>query len=91
MITAPVIVRHRGRIRPRQRPWTDLIRDGAGKGRRNDGASVVGHLIHGRVDADHHGNHPAVNDARCRPPLSHAEVITIVDSIAALELKKRIN
>jgi putative DNA primase/helicase len=31
----------------------------------------------------------AVNDARCRPPLERDEVITIIDSIAAREMKRR--
>jgi hypothetical protein len=33
----------------------------------------------------------AFNDARCRPQLRRAEVVTVVDSIAALELKRRLN
>jgi hypothetical protein len=33
----------------------------------------------------------AINDARCRPPLPRNEVIANDDSIAGLELKKRIN
>jgi hypothetical protein len=73
--------------------WSDLIRDGAGKGCRNDSMTrLVGHLLHRRVD-------PlttlelalAVNEARYRPPMSRSEVIAIVDSIAAAELKKRTN
>jgi hypothetical protein len=73
--------------------WNDLVRDGVGKGCRNDSLTrLVGHLLHRRVD-------PlttleialAVNDARYRPPMSHAEVTSIVDSIAAAELKRRAN
>jgi hypothetical protein len=33
----------------------------------------------------------AINDARWRPPLPRAEVFDIVDSIAAIELKRRVN
>jgi hypothetical protein len=33
----------------------------------------------------------AVNDARFRPPLPRAEVTAIVDSIAAIELRRRAN
>src|SRR5262249_2325512 len=73
--------------------WNDAIRDGAGKGCRNDSMTrLVGHLLHRRVD-------PlttleialAVNDARYRPPMTHAEVTAIVDSIAAAELRRRAN
>lgn len=73
--------------------WRNLIRDGVGEGRRNDSiARLVGHLLQRRLD-------PLVsleiaiafNDARCRPPLAHAEVTAVVDSIAARELKQRIN
>jgi Bifunctional DNA primase/polymerase, N-terminal/Primase C terminal 1 (PriCT-1) len=73
--------------------WNDLIRDGAGVGCRNDSMTrLVGHLLHRRID-------PlttlelalAVNDARFRPPLPRAEVTAIVDSIAAIELRRRAN
>jgi hypothetical protein len=73
--------------------WADHVRDGAGKGCRNDSmARLVGHLLHRRVD-------PlttleialAVNDARYRPPLPRAEVVRVVDSIASAELKRRMN
>ena len=73
--------------------WCDLIRDGAAKGCRNDNMTrVVGHLFCRHVD-------PlitleialAINDARWRPALPRSEVIAIVDSIAALELKRRVN
>jgi len=73
--------------------WHDLIRDGAAKGCRNDNMTrVVGHLLHRHVD-------PmitleialAINDARWRPPLPRAEILAIVDSIAARELKRRVN
>jgi hypothetical protein len=71
--------------------WNDMVREGAGKGYRNDSlCRLVGHLLYRRVD-------PlttleialAVNDARFRPPLSRAEVTAIVDSIAAAELRRR--
>ena len=71
--------------------WNDVVRDGAGKGCRNDTlARLVGHLLHRRVD-------PlttleialAVNYARFRPPLPRTEVTAIVDSIAAAELRRR--
>jgi Bifunctional DNA primase/polymerase, N-terminal/Primase C terminal 1 (PriCT-1) len=72
--------------------WRDLIREGVGEGQRNASiARLVGHLLH------HHVNPPEVlelayafNEARCRPPLSSAEVHAIVNSIAGRELLKRI-
>jgi hypothetical protein len=88
MITAPI-----ADAVPLAPAWRDLIRDGAPKGCRNDSMTrIVGHLLQRHVD-------PvialeialAINDARWRPPLSRAEIIAIVDSIAAAELKKRIN
>jgi hypothetical protein len=72
--------------------WCELIADGVSEGHRNDSlARLTGHLLRHRVD-------PlvtleliiAVNDARCRPPLSRAEVRTVVNSIAARELKRRL-
>jgi hypothetical protein len=71
--------------------WRDLIRDGVGEGRRNDTlARLTGLLLRHRID-------PLVtveivaafNAARCRPPLSVNEVLTVVDSICARELKRR--
>jgi hypothetical protein len=73
--------------------WRDMVRDGIGEGCRNDGiARLVGHLLHRRVDPEMTLELAlAFNDARCRPPLRRAEVVTVVDSIAALELKRRMN
>ncbi len=73
--------------------WQDLIRDGIGQGRRNDTiARLIGHLLFRRIE-------PlmalelalAFNEARCRPPLPRAEVVAVINSIAARELKRRIN
>jgi Bifunctional DNA primase/polymerase, N-terminal/Primase C terminal 1 (PriCT-1) len=73
--------------------WRDLIHDGVAEGCRNDAITrVVGHLLRRHVD-------PlitlelaiAFNDARCRPPLTPDEVVAITDSIAALELRRRLN
>jgi hypothetical protein len=73
--------------------WQVLIRDGVGEGCRNDSiARLAGHLLRRRVDPEITLELAAAfNDARCRPPLSRAEVVAVVDSIAALELKRRIN
>jgi hypothetical protein len=71
--------------------WRDMVRAGIGEGRRNDGISrLVGHLLQRRVDPEIALELVlAFNDARCRPPLKCAEVVAVVDSIAALELKRR--
>jgi hypothetical protein len=73
--------------------WRDMVRDGIEQGCRNDSiARLVGHLLRRRVDPEMTQELViAFNDARCRPPLRRAEVIAVIDSIAALELKRRIN
>lgn len=72
--------------------WRRLVTDGVAEGARNDSVSkLTGHLLRRYVD-------PRVtlelvrtwNAARCRPPLADAEVEAIVQSIAGLELKRRI-
>jgi hypothetical protein len=71
--------------------WAALIRDGVGEGCRNDSITrLAGYLLRGRIDAETALEIILlVNETRCRPPLSHAEVMTTIDSIAALELKRR--
>jgi len=71
--------------------WVDLIRDGVGEGQRNNAlARLCGHLLRKRVNALVVLQlASAFNDARCRPRLSAAEVLTIVNSVAGLELKRR--
>lgn len=78
---------------PAATAWRDMVRDGLGEGCRNDGiARLVGHLLHRRVDPEVTLELAlAVNDARCRPPLRRAEVVATVDSIAALELRRRLS
>jgi Bifunctional DNA primase/polymerase, N-terminal/Primase C terminal 1 (PriCT-1) len=73
--------------------WRDLVRNGITEGCRNDKmARLVGHLLGRHVDPEVTLEIAlAINDARCRPPLPGNEVVAIVDSIAGLELKKRIN
>ena len=73
--------------------WRDLIRNGIPDGCRNDRVTrLVGHLLGRHVDPEVALEIAlAINDARCRPPLPRNEVIAIVDSIAGLELRKRIN
>ncbi len=81
-----------GRGQPQQlddrRAW---IAHGVSEGNRNDSvASLTGLLLRHRVD-------PIValhlvaawNEARCRPPLSEAELFRTVDSIAGNELRRR--
>lgn len=71
--------------------WRNLARDGVDSGQRNNTvARLTGYLLRHRID-------PVValemltawNATRCRPPLDEAEVASIVDSIAARELKRR--
>src|SRR5262249_49615888 len=71
--------------------WRDLVRNGVDEGSRNDGiARLAGHLLRRHVDAivtlELLG---AWNATQCRPPLEEKELVTIVDSIAARELKRR--
>jgi hypothetical protein len=97
-ITAPAIVPGGVLAMPGGLPamangWADLIRGGASEGRRNDSiARLVGYLLRGRIGAEVALEITLlVNEARFRPPLSRSEVIAIVNSIAALELKRRLN
>ena len=71
--------------------WRRLVEDGVGEGQRNDAvARLAGHLLRRYVD-------PLVtldlvrvwNAMRCRPPLDDVEVVRMVDSIAAAELRRR--
>jgi len=71
--------------------WLTLVRGGISEGCRNDSlARLAGFLLRRHVDALVATEIVlAVNDARCRPPLEHDEVIAIIDSIAAREMKRR--
>jgi hypothetical protein len=86
-------------LAPKQQPaapvpassWRALVRNGVTEGARNQSiAKLAGHLLRRYVD-------PLVtlemltawNAARCKPPLSEAEVQVIVDSIAGREIKRR--
>jgi hypothetical protein len=71
--------------------WRALVRDGAdGLQRHKAVASLAGHLLRKRIDP-----HVALDlliawdQSRCRPPLGSVQVTTIVNSIAAKELKRR--
>jgi hypothetical protein len=70
--------------------WRRLVRDGVAEGERNSTiASFAGHLLW-------HGVDPEValelllawNRARCRPPLSDAEVASVLRSIARLHARE---
>ena len=71
--------------------WQSLVRDGVSEGSRNDNLTrLAGYLLRRHIDALVATEIVlAVNDARCRPPLERDEVITIIDSIAAREMKRR--
>jgi Primase C terminal 1 (PriCT-1)/Bifunctional DNA primase/polymerase, N-terminal len=71
--------------------WRALVHDGVDEGQRNKSvARLAGHLLRRRIDP-----HVALDlliawdQSRCRPPLGAVEVTTIVNSIAAKELKQR--
>jgi hypothetical protein len=71
--------------------WVELIRGQIPVGMRNDAlARIAGHLLRIHIlDPDVAGElvH-AVNEARCRPPLTFDEVECIVDSIASREARR---
>jgi hypothetical protein len=73
--------------------YADLIRDGAPEGCRNDSlARLIGHLLRSRIGAAEALEIALlVNEVRFQPPLSRDEVMTTANSIAALELKRRLN
>lgn len=71
--------------------WRRLVAEGVSEGCRNDAiARLAGHLLRKRVD-------PLVvldlcrtwNSCRCRPPLTEAEIVGTVNSIAAREIGRR--
>jgi hypothetical protein len=80
--------------------WLSIVRDGvrgpgvrdgaASEGRNDKLTRLVGHLLRHYVDPEvvlelaH-----LVNDHRFRPPLPHAEVDRLVDSVAGAELRRR--
>jgi hypothetical protein len=87
MITSP-----RGTTGEVTEGWRTLARDGADDGYRNDTLTrFVGHLLSRHVDPEMVLDIAfAINDARIRPPMTRNEVTSIVDSISATELKRRI-
>jgi hypothetical protein len=71
--------------------WRHLFAGGVGEGQRDCTlAKISGHLLrryvdpHVVLDLMH-----AWNGARCRPPLPDADVVRIVDSICAMEARRR--
>jgi hypothetical protein len=91
-ITAPAMVP--GTLLPATvTSYADRIRGGVAEGCRNNSlVSLIGHLLRSRIGAETALEIALlVNEARFRPPLSRAEVIATANSIAALELKRRIN
>ena len=71
--------------------WRNLACNGVSEGARNDTiARFAGYLLRNRIDAivtlELLGSW---NATHCRPPLEEKELVTIVDSIAARELKRR--
>jgi Bifunctional DNA primase/polymerase, N-terminal/Primase C terminal 1 (PriCT-1) len=73
------------------REWLKLIKQGVAEGRRNDAiARVVGHLLRRGVDYFVALDLVRVwNQARCRPPLSEAELCKTAKSILSKEIARR--
>lgn len=71
--------------------WRDLVRRSVAEGERNDTvASFAGHLLWRGVDAEVATDLLLCwNRARCRPPLSDAEVVRTVESILRTQLRHR--
>lgn len=71
--------------------WHSIVASGVGEGRRNKTiASIVGHLLRRHVDLGVcYELALAFNAYRCTPPLTDGEVVTVVESIGKLELKRR--
>ncbi|MBI3440868.1 MAG: bifunctional DNA primase/polymerase [Proteobacteria bacterium] len=70
--------------------WRDIVK-GVTEGQRNDTlARIAGKLLRCGLDAFVSLELClAWNDSRCKPPLGHAEVIAVVNSIAGRELARR--
>ncbi len=69
--------------------WLQIVR-GVEEGARNQSlARLVGHLLRRYVDVDLVAEMAQLVNGRFRPPLPAAEVDQIVDSIAALEARRR--
>lgn len=73
--------------------WVAIVANGAPEGQRNHTACrLAGYLLHKYVDlAVTRELLHAWNQARCRPPLSAAEINHVVDSVAGREMRKREN
>lgn len=70
--------------------WVGMVRDGLGKGERNQGlARLAGHLLVKDVDVRLVLELAQLVNLRSRPPLDRSEVERIVDSIAGREVKRR--
>jgi len=71
--------------------WVRLLKDGVAEGRRNDTlARLIGHLLRRDVHVDVVAELArAFNQTHSRPPLADAEVDSVVESIAARELRRR--
>jgi hypothetical protein len=73
--------------------WRELVSGGVSEGQRNDSlARLAGLLLCPRVNLDVVMVRDLLlswNATHCQPPLDHAEVIAIVNSIAGREMKRR--
>jgi bifunctional DNA primase/polymerase-like protein/primase-like protein len=71
--------------------WCELVSNGADEGTRNDAATrLTGYLLRRNVNSQVAlGLLQLWNAQRLRPPLDEAELETIVNSVAGLELRRR--
>jgi hypothetical protein len=83
------LVGYQQRVVKHLHDYAQLIRDGANHGERNnDLLKLVGHLW-GRVSFDEVLEISlAMNDARCKPPLEHKEVLGIVKSVERMRARQ---
>jgi hypothetical protein len=79
-----------GEARPAEE-WLKLLKQGVSEGARNNSvASLAGHLFRYLPDPDVAAQLVACfNEVCCRPPLPEKELVRTLDSIAALEQKRR--
>jgi hypothetical protein len=80
-----------GKVAAPAADWVTMIRDGVDEPGRNVAITrLVGRLLRSHVDPDLVLElAAAVNDARCRPPLSSTDVSRVVNSITDREWKRR--
>jgi hypothetical protein len=72
--------------------WLDMFKDGAitEPGRNTAMARIVGHLLHRRVHVDLTAEVACLlGEHRFKPPMSRAEIDSVIESIAGCERRRR--